>query len=131
MLPLDLVADEAFADRVTAASVRWFADMRANLPGRVLSRPLDDMVAEAGLAAISSRVETVRWEPPLNEDQRAVEAGDIRRTRDQLDGYLEPADLAVLGELVDPDNSAGVARRGDAYLSHSRHIVFARKGDAS
>ena len=125
-LPVDVdFADEGFAERFDAAGKRWWADMRAGLPGSTASRPLDEMVEAAGLSIVESRVATLRFDAPLTDAQQAIGLGELRRTRHQLSGYLKPRDLAVLDALADIDNPRYMLRRPDVHITQARHIVIA------
>ena len=48
------------------------------------------------------------------------------RRRDADASILDPADLAALDVLLDPDDPNGIMHRPDVFLDSSRHLYIAR-----
>jgi SAM-dependent methyltransferase len=127
VLPDDLdVGQPGLADRLDRAESKWFAAMRAGLPGSVPSTDLASMLTSAGFDVVGSRLARERFDPPLSDPARQVVLGRIRRARHQLDELLDDDDLRTLDVLSDVDDPRGVMHRADAFVASSRQIVVAR-----
>jgi hypothetical protein len=127
VLPGDLaLGPPGLSERLAAASARWFADMRAGLPGSVPSEDLPSMLTAAGFEVVGARLAHVRLDPPLPDDARRLVLGQLRRAHDQLTDHLDPDDLRTLEILIDADDHRGVMHRSDVFIDTARHIVVAR-----
>jgi SAM-dependent methyltransferase len=128
VLPDDLdVGRPGLAGRVDRAGARWFADMRAGLPGSTPSADLASMLGAAGFSIVESHLAVVRLDPPLNEDGRRLALGFLQRAAHQLAAFLDADDLATLATVTDPDDPRSVVHRSDLSVAASRQIVIARR----
>lgn len=125
-LPWDLgVGEPGLELRLDAANDRWFARMRAELPG---STPMPygwtDALHRAGLADVTTRT-TLRERPaPLPEDERGRLAERFTRWVDRLrpTGLVDGADLAAWDRLLDPDGPAWLGHRTDLFQLEARSV---------
>ena len=115
--------------RLRTASQEWFSDMRAALPGHKPTRPLEEMVTEAGFEILGSRIERLHLDAPLSDVARRT-AGKlgVGLARRQLAGFLDANDLAHLDALADPSDPRCVQNRDDVSLDGAQLIVIARRG---
>jgi len=125
-LPWDLgVGEPGLEVRLEAASDRWFARMRAELPGAVrMPYGWQEALRRAGLGSVTTRT-TLREQPaPLPAADRAQVAERLARWVDRLrpTELLSPADLAAWDELLDPDDPAWLGHREDLYRLDARSV---------
>lgn len=113
-------------ERLEAAGAVWMREMRAGLPGAAVSEDYPDMLAGAGFEVLVDRQVDVHLDPPLDDRARQVAVNYLERMRRHVDPYADPADLALLDRLIDPDGPEGVLHRPDALLHVSRHLYVAR-----
>ncbi|MDG4795610.1 class I SAM-dependent methyltransferase [Micromonospora sp. WMMD1082] len=131
-LPWDLgVGDPGLELRLHTAEDRWFARIRAALPG---SRPMpygwDEALRRAGLDPATTVTTLSELPPPLPPpQQRAVVnrlANRIGRLRDT--GLLTPADLHTWDRLLDPSDLVWLGNRRDVFLLEARSVHVGRRG---
>ena len=114
--------------RLRTASNEWFALMRASLPQSKTSRPLEEMVNEAGLELVGSRVDRMHLDAPLSDAARRVATNlAIGLARRQLATFLAPDDLAHLDALSDTNDPRCVRNRDDVSLDAAQLILIARR----
>ncbi|MBA2319339.1 MAG: methyltransferase domain-containing protein [Euzebyales bacterium] len=114
----DGLGEPGLESRVLVARDRWFAQMRAAVPG---DNPPDTswprLLAEVATDQVETRTFLVERTWPLDtgtlKDLRAWFAfqTDTDRAR-----FLTPADRHALGRLLDDDDPLGLARRQDLHL---------------
>ncbi len=114
-------------NRVDAAWTTWFAGMRAELPGATRSDPYPAMMAAAGFELVVDEVLAATIDAPLDAGARRFARRQVHAARTRLADQLDPADLAVLDELLDDDGEQSVMRRDDVRLRASRHLYLARR----
>lgn len=112
--------------RLDEAWARWFADMRADLPGATSSSDHAGMLVDAGFELLTDEVIALDIDAPLDEAQRRFARTHVERARVQLDGYADPEDLAVLDALIDEGAATAIMRRDDAVVTASRRLSIAR-----
>ena len=124
---IDLEAPELW-QRVSAASSDWFVRMRASLPDHKESRPLEEMIAEAGFELVWSGIERMHLDAPLSDRERrlAIKLA-VGLARRQLATHLSASDLAYLDALADPDDPRCLLRRDDVSINTAQLIVIARR----
>ena len=115
-----------FRERLAAAAAEWIAHMREELPDATVSADYPTMLREAGFELLTDTLVTAHLDPPLVADARAVAVRDLERSRKHGGDAIDPADLAALDALLDPDNPDGIMRRPDLFLEGSRHVFIAR-----
>ena len=120
------VGRPGLAERLDRAGAEWFAAMREGLGGDGRSTDLAAMLTSAGLDVVGSRLARERLPAPLPDDARRVVIGHLRRTREQLGGYLDDDDLRALDVLSDAEDPRGVLHRADVFVASSRQILVAR-----
>ena len=113
-------------ERLDAAWASWFAGMRAALPASTASAGYPEMLAAAGFEVLVDEVITQVDDPPLGDAARRFAGQQVQSACHQLDGIGDPADLAVLQRLADPEAADGIAHRADAVLHARRHLFIAR-----
>lgn len=113
-------------DRLDAARAAWLADMRAALPGAVVSTDYPTMIEAAGLELLVDRLVTADVGPPLDARARQLAAEHVKRLREHVMPYAEPGDIAVLDALVDDEDPSGIMRRVDALIHSSRRLFVVR-----
>ena len=130
ILPPDGGSEGRFIQRLIAAGKGWIADMRAALPGAVVSGGYPTMIAAAGLQLLDQRLVEIDIEPPMDDAARRVVLAHLVRMRPLVAERMSSVDLAALDVLIDPDDPCGVAQRDDLRLSDSRWVYVAAKPDA-
>ena len=114
-------------ERLDAAWATWFAGMRASLPGATESADYPAMLAAAGFELLVDQPVTQREDLPLGDTAgRRFAQRQLRGACERLDGVGDPADLAVLRRLADPDAPDGILHRPDAVLWATRRLLVAR-----
>ncbi len=113
-------------ERLDAGRASWLADLRAGLPGAVVSGDYPAMLQAAGFEVLADQVVRVRLAPPLDDRAKAVALGHVRRLREHVEPYVDAADLAALDVLTSEDDPAGITRRPDAVLHASRRLLVSR-----
>jgi SAM-dependent methyltransferase len=125
-LPWDLgVGEPGLEERLEAAQDRWFARMRAGLPGSVpMPYGWTEALRRAGLTAVTSRTGLLERPVPLV-------AADVERVLSKLThrvdwlrptGLLSADDLAAWDRLLDPAADAYLGRRGDLQSVEARTV---------
>lgn len=128
-LPWDLgIGEPGLELRLDAANDRWFARMRAELPGSVpMPYGWTEALRRAGLTGVTTRT-TLREQPaPLTEPDRRALADRFDRWVDRLrpTGLLDPADLAAWDRLLDPADPAWLGHRSDLFRLSARSVHLA------
>lgn len=113
-------------DRLEAARATWLADMRAGLPGAAPSTDYPSMLEAVGFDVVVDRFVDVHLDPPLDGEARRLALDQLKRLREHVEPYVDPADMEVIDVLVDEEGPAGILRRDDAILHTSRHLFVAR-----
>lgn len=125
-LPWDVgVGEPGLELRLEAAQDRWFARMRAELPGSVpMPYGWTTALRRAGLVEVTSRTRLLERPVPLS-------APDLARVLDSLahrvewlrpSGLVAPADLAAWDRLLDPADAAFLGRRDDLFSVEARTV---------
>ncbi|MEO5837935.1 MAG: class I SAM-dependent methyltransferase [Acidimicrobiales bacterium] len=129
MLPEDLgLGRPGLAGRLDDAGGRWFAQMRDGLTHPVASTDLASMVTSAGFELVDERLDRLHLDDPLWHDARRMLSEHLRRTRQQLEHYLDEDDLHALTVLSADDGPDSVMHRRDVFVDASRQIIIARPG---
>ncbi|WP_422771425.1 class I SAM-dependent methyltransferase [Plantactinospora sp. WMMC1484] len=130
-LPWDVgVGEPGLESRLQLAQERWFARMRAALPG---SRPMPygwgEALRRAGLDPVRTATALVEAPPPLPPDRlRAVVAGLADRVDRLRDANLLTADdLLSWDRLLDPSDNAWLGRRTDLGSLEARSVHVGRR----
>ena len=130
-LPWDVgVGEPGLEIRLEAAQDRWFARMRAALPGAVaMPYGWTEALRRAGLTEVTTRSWLLETPPPLDAEDRRAVAGTLAHRVDRLrsTGLLDPADLAAWDRLVDPDDPAWLGRREDLSRLTARSVHLGRR----
>ncbi|GAA4674578.1 methyltransferase [Phytohabitans rumicis] len=125
-LPWDVgVGEPGLEIRLDAAQDRWFAGMRAGLPGSVpMPYGWTEALRRAGLSAVTSRTTLMERPVPLSEASLARLLDRLAHRVDRLRpaGLLAEADLAAWARLLDPDDEAWLGRREDLYWLDARTV---------
>ncbi|MGI5215295.1 class I SAM-dependent methyltransferase [Plantactinospora sp. CA-290183] len=130
-LPWDVgVGEPGLESRLHLAQERWFARMRAALPG---SRPMPygwgEALRRAGLNPVTTATALIEVSPPLSQARlRAVVAGfadRVGRLRDA--GLLAADDLLAWDRLLDPADTAWLGRRADLGVLEARSVHVGRR----
>jgi SAM-dependent methyltransferase len=125
-LPWDVgLGEPGLEVRLDLAQDRWFAAMRAGLPGSVpMPYGWTEALRRAGLVEVTTRTTLFESAAPLapDERQRAVDTLAHRVDRLRPSGLLDPADLATWDALLDPDGPAWLGRRTDLYRLSARSV---------
>ena len=125
-LPWELgVGEPGLELRLDEANDRWFARMRAELPGSV-SMPYGwtEALLRAGLTDVTTRTMLREQPPPLAEPDRRQLAERFGRWVDRVrpTGLLDSADLATWDRLLDPDDPAWLGGRTDLFRLSARSV---------
>jgi SAM-dependent methyltransferase len=113
-------------ERLDAASAKWFADMRAELPGTTTSTDYPTMIAAAGFELVVDDELTVVLDAPLDARARQFAHRHLRQTRSRLASHAADHDLEVLDELLDEKSERSILHRDDIEMRASRHLYVAR-----
>ncbi|MBU8861553.1 MULTISPECIES: class I SAM-dependent methyltransferase [unclassified Micromonospora] len=131
-LPWDLgVGDPGLELRLHTAEDRWFAGMRAALPGgRPMPYGWDEALRRAGLDPATTATALSELAPPLAPPERravvdrlADRVGRLRGT-----GLLTTADLCTWDRLLDPGDPVWLGNRRDVFLLEARSVHVGRRG---
>jgi SAM-dependent methyltransferase len=130
-LPWDVgVGEPGLELRLEAAQDRWFARMRAALPG-VVPMPYGwtEALARAGLTDIGTWNTPIDRPAPLVPADRAAVAQRLRRHVDWLAGtdLLDDADLAAWERLLDPEGPDWLGNRTDIFHLEVRSVHVATR----
>lgn len=116
-LPWDVgVGDPGLEVRLDAAQDRWFARMRAALPGSVpMPYGWPEALRRAGLAGVRSTSMLIERPGPLTGDDRTRAVTGLVEQVDRLHptGLLDPGDLAAWDRLLDPTGPDFLGHRDD------------------
>jgi SAM-dependent methyltransferase len=117
-LPWDLgVGEPGLQDRLIAAHGTWFRRMRAGMPDAVrLPVGWNLVLSEAGLRGVTAFSYLVDVPAPLSADGRGAVVSWLAWMSHGAADLLDPADVATLDRLLDPDDPAYVARRDDIFM---------------
>lgn len=133
-LPWDLgVGAPGLEIRLEAAHDRWFAHMRASLPG---SRPMPygwtETLRRAGLVEVTTRTNLREHAVPLSQHDRGQVLDRYTTMVDKLrpTGLLADADLAAWERLLDPADVAWLGRRADLQRLDARSVHMGIRPDA-
>jgi SAM-dependent methyltransferase len=130
-LPWDVgIGEPGLEVRLEAAQDRWFARMRAGLPGSVpMPYGWTEALRRAGLSAVTSQSALLERPVPLaGEDVERVVAKLTHRV-----DWLRPADLlstedlAAWDRLLDPSDGAYLGRRSDLSWLEVRTVHTGRR----
>jgi SAM-dependent methyltransferase len=125
-LPWDVgVGEPGLELRLDLAQDRWFAGMRAGLPGAVrMAYGWTEALRRAGLAEVTTRSTLLESPVPLGVQtrQRVVEGLAHRVDRLRPSGLLAPDDLAAWDALLDPDSPAWLGHRTDLSRLSARSV---------
>lgn len=113
--------EPAVWERLDAAWARWFAGMRAELPGSRPSDPYPAMLAAAGFEVVANDVLTVELDAPLDGPARQLAQRHVDRTVEGQRDRAAAADIAAIESLT----GDGILRRDDVGLRVSRHLYVA------
>lgn len=125
-LPWDLgVGEPGIEARLLDAEGRWFARMRAALPGSVrMPYGWTTALRRTGLAGVISRTFTFESPAPLDEAELTTVldrfARRVRRATE--DGELDDVDVRAWARLLDADDDAWLGRRDDVYTLDTRTV---------
>ncbi|HEY7486410.1 MAG TPA: methyltransferase domain-containing protein [Streptosporangiaceae bacterium] len=128
-LPWDLgVGEPGLVDRVVAARNRWFADMRADIPGATrLTVGWTHALDNAGLTDTTSFSYLVDHPAPAADEVRQAAAGWLHWHADAGDDRLDPGDRDAIRRLLDPHDSAYVGARDDVFYLSSYTVNLGRR----
>jgi SAM-dependent methyltransferase len=125
-LPWDVgLGEPGLEVRLDLAQDRWFAQMRAGLPGSVrMPYGWTEALRLAGLVEVTTRTTLLESPAPLDahEQQRVVDGLAHRVDRLRPSGLLDPDDLAAWDALLDPDGPAWLGHRTDLYRLTARSV---------
>jgi len=134
-LPWDLgIGDPGLELRLDAAQDRWFARMRAELPGTTrMPYGWTEALRRAGLTQVTTRSTLLERPTPLDDGDRvrAVDGLNHRVDRLRPTGLLDAGDLAAWDRLLDPADPAWLGHRGDLGWLEVRSVhLGVRVGEA-
>ncbi|MEH1123642.1 class I SAM-dependent methyltransferase [Micromonospora sp. CPCC 206061] len=125
-LPWDVgVGEPGLEIRLDAAQDRWFARMRAALPG---SRPMPygwtEALRRSGLTHVTTRTTLVERVVPLSKEdvERLLDRLTHRVDRLRPADLLAPEDLAAWDRLLDPADEAWLGNRTDLSWLDARSV---------
>jgi SAM-dependent methyltransferase len=131
-LPWDIgLGEPGLEVRLDLAQDRWFAAMRAGLPGSIrMPYGWTEALRRAGLVDVTTRTTLLESAAPLDADELRQVVDGLAHRVDRLrpSGLLAPADLATWDALLDPDGPDWLGRRTDLYrlLARSVHVGLRR-----
>jgi hypothetical protein len=117
--------------RLDLAQDRWFAGMRASLPGSVrMPYGWTEALRRAGLVDVTTQSTTLESRVPLGvqEVERVVEGLTHRVDRLRPSGLLDRDDLAAWDTLLDPDSPDWLGRRTDLFRLSARSVHVGVRG---
>ncbi|MFV2110388.1 class I SAM-dependent methyltransferase [Micromonospora sp. LOL_015] len=127
-LPWDVgLGEPGLEGRLHAAQDRWFAQMRAALPGsRRMPYGWTEALRRAGLSPVTTCSTLRERPPPLNDVDRGMvlvnlahRVGWLRPT-----GLVATADLEAWDRLLDPADEHWLGRRADLFRLSVRSVHF-------
>lgn len=125
-LPWDIgVGEPGLEVRIDLAQDRWFASMRAGLPGSVrMPYGWTEALRRAGLEDVTTRSTVLESPVPLDPHERERVVELLAHRVDQLrpSGLLAPEDLAAWDTLLDPDGPDWLGRRTDLFRLSARSV---------
>lgn len=125
-LPWDVgLGEPGLEVRLEEAQDLWYARMRAELPGSVrMPYGWTEALRRAGLGGVTSRSTLLERPVPLSPEDRARVVEKLAHRVDWLRpaGLLDAEDLAIWDRLLDPDDAAYLARRGDLQYVEARTV---------
>lgn len=127
-LPWDLgIGEPGLELRLDAVQDKWFAAMRASLPGSVpMAYGWTEALRRAGLTGVTTRTFLTERPVPLSDEERERVVAQLRkrveRLTDEEAPHLSPEDLAVWDRLLDPDGEHWLGRRTDLADLSARSI---------
>ncbi|ADL47585.1 class I SAM-dependent methyltransferase [Micromonospora aurantiaca (nom. illeg.)] len=125
-LPWDVgLGEPGLEGRLHAAQDRWFARMRAGLPGsRRMPYGWTEALQRAGLSPVTTRTTLDEQPPPLPDSTRrtVLEALAERVGRLRPTGLLTAADLGAWDRLLDPADEEWLGHRGDLFRLSARSV---------
>jgi SAM-dependent methyltransferase len=125
-LPWDVgVGEPGLEVRLDLAQDRWFAGMRASLPGTVrMPYGWTEALRRAGLVDVTTRTTVLEAAVPLDpyERERVVEQLAYRVDRLRPSDLLPAEDLAAWDTLLDPDGPDWLGRRTDLFRLSARSV---------
>ena len=113
-------------ERLDMASVAWFADMRAGLPGTTASTDYPTMLGATGFEVLVDELLTFVLDPPLDAQARQLARRHLEQTRARLANHAAQPDLDALDELLDADSEHSITGRDDIAMRISRRLFIAR-----
>jgi len=119
------VGDPGLEVRLDAAQDRWFAAMRAGLPGAVrMPYGWGECLRRAGLTSVSARTTLFERELPLTDAEVNRVLDKLAHRIDHLRpaGLLDPADLDAWDRLLDSADTAWLGLREDIYWLDARTV---------
>ena len=125
-LPWDLgVGEPGLEVRLELAQDRWFARMRAELPGSVpMPYGWTEALRRAGLTGVTTRTTLLERPVPLSDADRSRVVDGLAYRVDRLrpTGLLDPADVTTWDRLLDPADPAHLGRRDDLHSLDARSV---------
>lgn len=112
--------------RLDVLQEKWFARMRAELPGSVAeTEDWAALLGAAGLKHSRTRSFLLDLPAPASDRARAYIAVSLSRLRDVVGDDLDADDRATLDRLLDPQDEAGLHRRADVFVlaAHTVHTA--------
>lgn len=130
-LPWDLgIGEPGLGLRLTAARDRWFARMRAEMPGSVrLPIGWTKALAVAGLADTFSFSYVVDHPAPASEDVRQSVVDWVEWMSGVGEDELDASDRESLRRLLDPADAAYVGARDDVFVLGASTVHLGRRGE--
>ncbi|MCP3802052.1 class I SAM-dependent methyltransferase [Allokutzneria sp. A3M-2-11 16] len=126
-LPRDIgIGRTGFQSRLDVAVSTGFAEMRAELPGKVdVVEDWAAMIGRAGMRHVGTRSFLVDHPSRIDERTRRYVHSVLTGWGDFSADRLSEEDAATLARLLDPEDEAGVLRRPDAFVLGARTIYLA------
>lgn len=125
-LPWDLgIGEPGLEQRLDAANDRWFARMRAELPGSVrMPYGWTEAMRHAGLSGVTTRTVLRESPAPLPEPERHRIAERFSRWVERVrpTGLLDDDDLAAWDRLLDPAGGDWLGHRMDVFRLDARSV---------
>lgn len=125
-LPWDLgVGEPGLELRLEAANDRWFAGMRAELPGsKRMPYGWTEALGRAGLTEVTSRTVLTERPIPLTDTDRRRVAERFGHWVERIrpSGFLTDDDLATWDQLLDPDGPHWLGSRTDLHDLSARTV---------
>lgn len=116
-LPWDLgIGEPGLELRLELANDKWFARMRAELPGSVpMPYSWQEALRRAGLREVTSRTVLTERPTPLSDEDRVQVLTRLTRWVDRIrdTGFLSADDLGTLDQLLDERDPHWLGRRTD------------------